>query len=657
MEDAFFALRDPFPSRIRVTSVPRREWPDALVTSARLVTFAVICAVLYWGQVVLVPIALAALITFLLAPVVRWFDRLGLPRVVGVMLVACSAAGVLGGVGYVMVGELTELASELPAHRKNIRAKIEDLRELTRGGAIEDVQATIEDISAQVGDAPAAPATPASRTESESGAQQAAAPTATEAAPLPVQIVPDRRPWGDAQTLTPALDVAATFGLTMLLAIFMMIWREDVRNRLVSLVGPTSIVVTTRAIGEAGERISRYLQMQFVINLTMGVAVGVGLFFIGVPYAALWGFAAAIFRYVPYVGPWIAALLPITISVITAPGWEQVALVLAMFVVLELLSNNVMEPWLYGQSVGLSALAVIVSAIFWTWLWGSVGLVLATPLTVCLVVLARYLPSLSIFDRLLSDRPALELHLLLYQRLLSRDEAGAKEIVGRHLADHSLAETCEELLLGALAAVKRDIDAERITAEERDAIAHELLEIADGLPAASDEKQATDAGRSVALLGLPVRDSLDTVALHLLRALLREEHCELETLSPELLVGERLALVGKRTPGAVCLVSLRPGDFKALRHLCGRLRARLPKLELIVGRLGESTVSARSDALLHDAGATHVLTTLADLRDAVRNAMRNFPNPAPDVAPSSARKKAARPRAKGAASAPISAVE
>ena len=181
------------------------------------------------------------------------------------------------------------------------------------------------------------------------------------------------------------------------------------------------------------QRISRYLLMQFIINATMGLAVGVGLSFIGVPYAALWGLAAAIFRYVPYVGPWIAAALPIAVSLITAPGWEQVALVIVLFAILELFSNNLMEPWLYGQSVGLSALAVIVSAIFWTWLWGPIGLVLATPLTVCLVVLSRYIPELAVFDRLLSERPALLPHLWLYQRLLARDEDEAEDVVEQHL--------------------------------------------------------------------------------------------------------------------------------------------------------------------------------------------------------------------------------
>ncbi len=613
-----------------MTSAATRDWPAAVVTAARLVTFTVTCLVLYWGQVVLIPIALAALITFLLTPLVSRLDRLGSPRVLSVLVVSCVTAGVLGGMGYVVVGQLGEFAGELPAHRKNILAKVRDLRDFTRGGAIENVQSTIDDISGgpEVTATPNPPAAPPGGEREQGAAAFQPAPAAAEPEPVRVQIVPERpQLFSDAETWTPALDAAATFGLTMLLAIFMLIWREDLRNRFVSLAGATSMVITTKAVVEAGGRISRYLRMQLLINATMGIAVGVGLFFIGVPYAPLWGFAAAIFRFVPYVGPWIAALLPISVSLITAPGWEQVALVLVLFAVLELLSNNVMEPWLYGQSVGLSSVAIIVSAIFWTWLWGSVGLVLATPLTVCLVVLGRYIPAFAIFDRLLSDRPVLEAHLLLYQRLLSRDEDGAEDIVERHLGEHSLTETCEELLLGALIALKSDLDAGRITANESDFVAKGLREMVEDLPAApDDERGPTRAANSAAVIGFPVRDTLDEVALHILRVLLQSERIEIDVLSADLLLGERVAAVEAKLPAAVCMASLPPGDLTALRHSCKRLRVSHPNVvQIVVGRLGLREAPARSTELLHTAGANQVHATLAELRDAVRQIARNAP--------------------------------
>src|SRR5690606_1223798 len=220
------------------------------------------------------------------------------------------ATSALGGIGYFVVGELGELASELPSYRENIRAKLADLRSMTRGGTLERVQTTIEDLSRDVeGDA-----------AEEAEAREAAPRDAEE--PVRVRIEPDRALIDDAAFLRPVGEIAATLGLTMLLSIFMLIKREDLRNRLVSIAGHTSLVVTTKAFAEAGQRISRYLLMQFIINATMGIAVGVGLFALGVPYAALWGLSAAVLRYVPYVGPWIAALLPISVSVVTAPGWE-----------------------------------------------------------------------------------------------------------------------------------------------------------------------------------------------------------------------------------------------------------------------------------------------------------------------------------------------
>ena len=222
--------------------------------------------------------------------------------------------------------------------------------------------------------------------------------------------------------------------------------------------------------------------MQFIVNASMGLAVGVGLYFIGVPYAALWGLTAGVLRYIPYVGPWIAALLPITVSLVTAPGWQQVALVVGLFVVLELLSNNVMEPLLYGHSVGLSSLAVIVAAIFWTWLWGAVGLVIATPITACLVVLSSYVPALGAIGRLLGERPALKPHETLYQRLLARDvdEADAHRHA-LHRNERSLDDALQ-LVLDALLALKRDLQAGRVSAEDGEFVISGAARLARGAP-------------------------------------------------------------------------------------------------------------------------------------------------------------------------------
>jgi predicted PurR-regulated permease PerM len=583
-----------------------RDWPAPLLFAARLVSFAVICGVLYWAQAVLIPLALAGLVTFLLSPLVSRLDRLGVPRVAGVLLATGLVTGVIFGVGYVVAGQLGNLAAELPTHRQNIRAKIRDLRDFTRGGAIESVQETIEDISAEV----------------EGGEERPAPDRGREEQPLRVAIEPERRIFGDTTYIGPVLEAAATAGLTMLLSIFMLINREDLRNRLVSLAGRSSLVVTTKAFADAGQRISRYLLMQFVINATMGVSVGIGLYLIGVPYAALWGLAAGVLRYVPYVGPWVAAVMPITISIVTAPGWEQVAIVVALFVALELFSNNVMEPWLYGQSVGLSSIAVIVAAIFWTWLWGPVGLVIATPITAVLVVLSRYIPELGIFDRLLSERPALQRHLWLYQRLLARDDEEAEDIIERHHAEHSLLAACE-LILGALLALKRDLAAGRIAIEDGEFVVDALSEAIDDLPPDEAADRPPPQGPPVRLIGVPARDRRDEVALELVKALLRGEHATFEILSSDMLIGETIEAVERQRPAAVIIPSLPPAGLSASRHMCKRLKSRLPELRMLVARLHGAATPERSGKLLELAGCDRVAGSLEELRDSLRQIVRN----------------------------------
>jgi predicted PurR-regulated permease PerM len=596
-----------------VTSPAARDSPGSVLVAARLLSFAVVCAALYWGQAVLVPLVLAALLTFLLGPLVTRLDRLRVPRVVGVLLVMSLVGVAIGGVGYVVTGQLQSFASELPAHRQNIRSKIRDAVAFTRGGALEQVQTTIEEINEAV--------------EEGDGETSSQRERRRDEEPLRVAIEDELPFLGNARWLGTVFGAVGTFGLTLLLAVFMLINREDLRDRLVSLSGRPSLVVATKAFAEAGARISRYLLMQFVINASMGLAVAVGLYFIGVPYAALWGLAAALLRYIPYIGPWVAALLPITVSLVTAPGWEQVAIVVAMFVVLELLSNNVMEPLLYGHSVGLSSLAVIVAAIFWTWLWGAVGLVIATPITACLVVLSRYVPALAAIGRLLGQRPALRPHETLYQRLLARDASEASSIVTRCRDERSVDEALQ-LVLDTLLALKRDLQAGRVSADEAAIVIGGLQELLQ--PMASVDLVAD---KQVLLLGAPGRDPLDAVVLELARVLLRDEPLTLEVLSTDLMSGEVLAAAERKMPAAVIVPSIPPAGLTPARQLCLRLHARLPDLPIVAARLGdpESEFAERAE-VLETAGCAEVAASLAALRSAVqrvvRAALRNAPPPA-----------------------------
>jgi predicted PurR-regulated permease PerM len=589
-----------------------RDWPPSALFAARMLSFGAVCAALYFGQAVLIPLVLAALLTFLLSPLVTRLDRWHLPRVAGVLLVMTFVTGAIGGLGYVVTGQLQTFASELPAHRGNIRAKIRDLTDLTRGRAIENVQATLEDISAAV----------EANGDADSGREE------------PTPVVVERAPALGGSLLNSVVGAVGTLGLTVLLTIFMLVHREDLRNRLVSVAGRASLAVTTKAFADAGARISRFLLMQFVINATMGVAVGIGLYLIGVPYAALFGLAAGLMRYVPYIGPWVAALLPIGVSLVTSPGWEQTLIVIGMFVVLELLSNNVMEPLLYGHSVGLSALAVIVAAIFWTWLWGGVGLVIATPITACLVVLSSYVPELDAIGRLLGERPALPLHVSLYQRLLARDVDEADDIVEDYTAAHSPEEVCE-LLLKTLLSLKRDLHAGRVSSEDGDFVCASLREAIEELPPPDVEAEALPkAATPVLMLGVPVRDRLDEVALELAGALLRGEPARFEVLAPDLMVGEIIAAAEKLRPAAVVLPSLPPAGLAPTRHLCKRLRGRLGGgVKLLAVRLGDSAEdTGKRVPQLEAAGCVEVATSLTDLANKLKIIARAEARQAPHKA-------------------------
>ena len=328
----------------------------------------------------------------------------------------------------------------------------------------------------------------------------------------------------------PLVKPIATAGLVLVFVIFMLLQREDLRDRIIRLVGSGDVARTTEAMNDAAKRISRYLLMQLVINIFYGTSVGVGLYFIGVPNPILWGLLATILRFVPYVGPMIAALFPIALSFAVAPGWTLPLLTIALFVTLELIINNVLEPWLYGSSTGLSPVAVLVAAVVWTTLWGPVGLLLSTPLTVCLVVLGRHVPQLAFFDVLLGDEPALPPELKFYQRLLARDPDEATELAEEYLEDEPLEKLYDGVIIPALGLAEQDrlrgsLDRAAVQgmAEETIGIVEYLMEekSATSERAADADAPPPDAPTEAAqVLCIGARNALDEAAAAMLAHLL-----------------------------------------------------------------------------------------------------------------------------------------
>ena len=568
-----------------------------------------IIASLYWAQAILIPVALAILLTFLLSPVAGAMERIALGRLPSVILIVVLTFSLLGGIGWIVTLQFGSLANELPTYRKNIRQKIADIREAGKGGALEKVQKTAEDVKEEF--------------------QKKDEPARVQAKPRAVVVEAEESStfWPIPLAVGPMVERFAGAGLVIVLVVFMLIQREDLRNRLIRFVGYGRLTFTTRALEEAGQRISRYLLMQTIINSSFGLAVGLALYLIGVPYAVLWGFFAAVLRFIPYVGPFAAAIMPSALSLAVFEGWLWPILVVGIFVALQLSCNMVLEPLLYAESAGVSGVGLLVAVAFWTWLWGPVGLVLATPLTVCVVVLGKYVPGMDFIGVLISDQPAMESNISYYQRLLAMDQAEAAEIVEEHLKTQPREQIFDAVLIPALNYARRDRELGRLTEDGEQFVFRATREILEDLNSlmpessseASDSSQpATIDGNSpvilpkVPILACPAHDEADELALLMFRRLLDCTKYEVEIMSDAMLTAEVVALIGEKSPAMICIAAVPPGGLAQTRYLCKRLRARFPDLKIAVGRWGTGSEDSNSILL---AGADRVGTTMIETRE------------------------------------------
>ena len=396
-------------------------WQLAIVILTGTVVGVVVVACLYWAQTVFIPVALAVFMTFLLAPLVTLLQRRGLKRLPTVLMVVLLAGAVLGGGVWLVTAEVASLASEAPKYTENIKSKVKSLRRLGQGSVTSRLEKMIQEITGAWN-------LPTASREGNHGTEP---PVAAEDKPTAVMLRPESPTWLARlpALLTSLLESLGSLAFALVLVVFMLLKREDLRNRLIRLVSHGQITVMTKALDDAGRRISRFLLMQLIVNATVGLSVGVGLLAIGVQYAFLWGLLAAVFRYIPYIGICIAAVPPILLSVAMFAGWTQPLLVIGLFLAIELFAGNVAEPRLYGRSIGVSEVALLVAAALWAFLWGPIGLILSSPMTVCMVVLGKYVPQLKFLDVLIGDEPPLDAHVTFYQRLLARDQDEATQLI------------------------------------------------------------------------------------------------------------------------------------------------------------------------------------------------------------------------------------
>jgi predicted PurR-regulated permease PerM len=565
--------------------------------------------VLYSAQAVLVPLALAILVTFVLTPPVTWLQR-WIGRVPAVLLVGTLVFAVLGLAGWGMTRQMNRLVEDLPGYRANIRAKIADIRGAGKDSAVEKLQDTLEEIKTELGDEDAARRPP------------------TRA----VMVSPDESSWlSGFGWLGPLVAPLGKAGLIAAMVIFMLIERRELRDRLIGVIGRGQLATTTKAFDEAGSRVSRQLLMQSLVSVVYGVLVFAGLYFLDVPYPLVWAMLGAAFRFIPYVGPMLGAGIPILISLAALDGWAGPLMVIALFVVLELFTNLVLETVLYAGAAGVSQVALLVSVAFWTWLWGPLGLLMASPLTVCLVVLGKHVPGLSFVGTLMADTSALAPEHGYYQRLLARDQSEAAELIDNHIKTEPPHTVYDMLMLPALNYAERDRLERRLSTEEEaivvDATRELIVDAADSIrrisntetnsaePAGSEDPASLGPREPLEVLGYAVNGVSDEVALSMLGHLVDDLSISIEILSTRMQAHELIALVRDRRFSVVCFADLPPSPSSKTRYLVRKVRAALPDVRIAVGRWAPPGLADDSGQALRDAGANHVSFLLVETRD------------------------------------------
>jgi predicted PurR-regulated permease PerM/CheY-like chemotaxis protein len=543
---------------------------------------------------VLLPLALAALVAFILTPAVGWLERRGFRRHLAVPVVVVLVCALLAGLGYFLTVQVGQLADQLPRHTETIKAKVNALRQ-GGGGTISRLIDMFNEITGSIHDVNLAAG---------------------------VQVLGPAPHW-----LTDfggyAADFLAQAALVLVLVVFMLARREDLRDRMIRLFGHGHLTATTRALDDAGGRISRYLFLLVLVNIGYGTVLSVALFLIGVPFALLWGFLVATLRFIPYLGIWVGAAFPLLVSAATAAGWTQPLLVLGVILVLELLVSNLLEPILYGRSMGVSEVALLVSAAFWAWLWGPVGLVLSVPITVCVAVLGKYVPQLEFFEVLLGDAPVLPAPARYYQRLMAHDEDEADVLVEEYLRDHPWESVFDDVLLPALALARRDAERGELRAEDEQVVYQTTRDVLDDVVFRQQQASRTAAEAAgeeppergpVPALGFPAHDEADELALRMLARLLEPAGCQLEVFSSRSLTAEVVRRACQERPAFVVLAALPPGGLAPARHLCKRLRAQCPDIKVFVIRWGQADDLDRLREGLRQAGADGVVTTLQEAK-------------------------------------------
>jgi predicted PurR-regulated permease PerM len=627
---------------------------------ASAVLAVIIVATLYFGREIFVPVALAILLSFVLAPVVNLLQRIRVLRSIAVVAVVILAFAAIFGLGGLMANQLNQLAGDLPRYQSTMREKIQSFRGATAGsGTLERAAGMLQDLSREL-DKPKDGAAPLVRPTSPGAPVQ----------PVPVEV---RQPDPGAleslrSVISPLIHPLATTGIIVIFVIFILLQREDLRNRFIRLAGSHDLQRTTAALNDAARRLSRLFLTQLVVNSAFGLTIGIGLWLVGVPSAVLWGILAGVLRFVPYIGAFIAAAFPLALAAAVDPGWSMLLWTLALFLVIEPIVGHVIEPMVYGHSTGLSPVAVVVSATFWTALWGPIGLVLATPLTVCLVVLGRHVERLEFLDVMFGDRPALSPPEIFYQRMLARDPTEAAEQAEQFLKERPVSAYYDEIALKGLrlaqADATRGVLDEARQAEicdavrelvgdlaEDDNVASKNGEVTTTTTASAETAAAVDAVPEAASLpGIPVlhgddlrpewrgeravlctagRTPLDEAAATMFAQLVSAHGIPARVEGAEALSTANIFRLDGLGVALVCLSYLDASSPAHMRYSVRRLRRKLPNATIMLGCWSADTDAAALEQLRDAAKADLVAGSLQEATRLCVELARNVPEDVP----------------------------
>jgi predicted PurR-regulated permease PerM len=563
---------------INMTNPPALLPPKDVTAESRLLTLVslvVVIAGLYFGRQVLMPLALAVVFAFLLTPIVEVLEKYRLGRVPSVLTVLVLAFALLGAIGWGVSGQLMQVIVYLPDYKANIQLKIDSIRS-PGSGRLGIATATVNDLSKALSGA-----------SETAGTKQLGRSSSRQPISVQVTTPPHTASEYFRDIVGPLTGILETAGIVVIFTLFILVKREDLRNRLFRLAGSNQLSMMTQALDDASRRLGRYLLLQFVVNGAYGLLFGVGLYFIGVPNPLLWGVLASLLRFVPYVGTPMATLFPMVMALAVFPGWSQVGFVFALFLCLELITANLIEPWLYGAQTGISSLAILVAAIFWAMLWGPLGLILSTPLTVCLIVLGRYVPQLTFLEILLGDEPVLSPQAHFYQRLLALDDEEAREIADRYLKENALAGLYDGVVLPALGLAEKDRRRNTLDETRTDFIYQRTRELIEELYELSPHAAGASDGRLAGprIVCFPARDLADEIVATMAMQLLREEGHNVTVLAAESLPA-MLDKIGQLHADIVCVSALTPFAAGQARLVCKQLRERYPDVKIVLGLWG-----------------------------------------------------------------------